>query len=146
MPTPQTYKNHTRFDPAYHFVLMPLLLLNFGFAIYKTIHDWPAHPHLNVWWIVMAFAFILLALKARSYAVKAQDRVIRLEEQLRLVSILPRSDHSVIARLTPAQLIALRFAPDEELAALALQAASQKLAPKAIKQSIVNWRADYHRI
>jgi hypothetical protein len=146
MPAPQSFKNHERIDPAYHFVLMPILLLNVGFAIYKTIHDWPSHPDLNLWWIVMACAFIILALKARSYALKAQDRVIRLEEQLRLASILPSSDHAVIAKLNPAQLIALRFAPDEELPALALQAASQNLAPKAIKQGIVNWRADYHRV
>jgi hypothetical protein len=146
MPAPQNFKNHTRLDPIFHFVIIPILLLNLGFAIRTTIHAWPAHPHLNPWWIVMSIVFLLMAVKTRSNALMVQNRVIRLEERLRLATILPPSELPRIAALSPAQLIALRFAADEELTALALQAATQKLEAKAIKQSIVNWRPDHYRV
>ena len=146
MPAPQNFKNHTRMDPLFHYVILPILLLNIVFAVRTTIHDWPAHPHLNPWWIVMSIVFLLMAGKARGNALMAQNRVIRLEERLRLATILPPSELPRIADLSPAQLIALRFAADEELTALALRAATQKLEPKAIKQSIVNWRPDHYRV
>jgi hypothetical protein len=146
MPAPQTYKNHGRLDPIYHMFLLPVLFLNFFFSIFTIIRHWPQHPHLFGWWIVMSFALIILAFKARSYALKAQDRVIRLEERLRLARILPASEHHRINDIRCAQLIALRFAPDAELAPLALKALDQNLAPKTIKASIINWRADDHRV
>ncbi len=146
MPTPQNYKNHTRFDPPFHYVIIPILLLNFIFSIYIAIHSGHAYLHTHLWYIVMSFVFILMAGNARASALKAQDRIIRLEERLRLASILPASDSATIAQLTEAQLIALRFAPDEELAALAHKAVSQGLERKAIKKNIVNWRADNFRV
>ena len=146
MPAPQTYKNHIRFYPLFHFALMPLLLINFGSSIYIAIHDWPEHPYLHLWWIVMAVVFILIAGNGRSSALKAQDRIIRLEERLRLAALLPAADHARIAELTPAQLIALRFASDEELPALVHRTLTENLTPKAIKQSIVKWRPDLLRV
>jgi hypothetical protein len=146
MSAPQSFKNHSRMDPAFHYVILPVLLLNLIAAIWTTIHDWPAHPQLNLWWIVMSITLILMAGRSRAYALKAQDRVIRLEERLRLSTLLPASEHARIVELTPAQLIALRFAADEEVVALALRASSQNLPPKAIKQSIATWRPDHHRV
>ena len=146
MPAPQTYKNHTRFDPLFHFTVLPLLLINLGFSIYATIHSGHAFRHSHLWWIVMSVVFILMAGNARASALKAQDRIIRLEERLRLAAILPPSDHALIPQITEDQLIALRFAPDEELAALTHKTLTQGLEPKAIKQNIVNWRADYFRV
>jgi hypothetical protein len=146
MPAPQTYKNHGRFDPIFHMFLLPILLLNFCFSIFTTIRHWPQHPHLFGWWIVMSIALMILAFKARTYALKAQDRVIRLEERMRLAQILPASEHPRIDDISCAQLIALRFAPNEELAALAIKALDQNLAPKTIKASIINWRTDDHRV
>ncbi len=146
MPAPQSLKNHTRMDPVFHYVIVPILLVNLIAAIRTTYHDWPAHPQLNLWWIVMSITLILMAVSSRMNALKAQDRVIRLEERLRLSALLPASEHAKIVELTPAQLIALRFATDEEVVALALRAASQNLSPKAIKQSIVAWRPDHHRV
>jgi len=146
MSAPQSFKNHTRFDPPFHFTLMPLLLLNFGFSIYIAIHHWPEHPHLHLWWIVMAVVFILIAGNGRGSALKAQDRIIRLEERLRLTALLPADEHHLIAKLEPRQFIALRFASDDELPALTRQAVAQNLDPKAIKQSIVNWRPDHNRV
>ena len=146
MPAPQSYTNHTRLYPPFHFVLMPILVLNFIFSIYSTVHDWPDHRLLDVWWIVMSIAFLLMALVGRIQSLKAQDRVIRLEERLRLASLLPANELVHINEFTTRQLIALRFASDAELPALAHLALTQNLEPKAIKQAIVNWRADDLRV
>lgn len=142
MSTPQNYKNHARFFPPFHFVLMPILITNFIFSIYDTVHRYPAHRYLFHWWIVMSFALILLALVSRMQSIKVQDRVIRLEERLRLATLLPASEQAHINEFTTKQLIALRFASDAELPALARRTLTQNLECKAIKQAIVNWRAD----
>jgi hypothetical protein len=146
MPAPQSYKSHARWDPPFHFFVLPMLLLNFIFAIYSTIHHWPDDPRLHIWWILMALVAFVAAGTLRGAVLRAQDRLIRLEERLRLARILPPSEHASIAELTTNQLIGLRFAPDEELAALTHKTLSQNLDKKAIKQSIVNWRADNERV
>jgi hypothetical protein len=146
MPAPQSFKSHTRWDPPFHFFVLPMLLLNFIFAIYSTIHHWPYDPRLHIWWIVMALALFVAAGTARGAALRAQDRIIRLEERLRLAELLPAAEHASIAELSIDQLIALRFARDEELPALTQKTLSQGLDRKAIKQSIVNWRADNNRV
>jgi hypothetical protein len=146
MPKPQTYANHTRYDPPFHFVIVPLLLVNLGFAIYATIHAWPGFRHTHLWWIVMAVVFLLMAGTARGEALRAQDRIIRLEERLRMAVLLPAAELPLVESLTLRQLIALRFASDVELPALALRAVAEGLTPKQIKQSIVNWRPDECRV
>jgi len=146
MPTPQNLQNHMRLHPPFHFVILPMLLLNFIFSIYVTIHHWPAHWALGVWSIVMSVVFFVMAGIARGGAIKVQDRVIRLEERLRLAALLPAEDRAHIDELSVEQLIALRFASDAELPALVRKTLTQNLEPKAIKQSIVNWRGDYHRV
>ena len=146
MPAPQNLKNHTRFHPPFHFFLLPVLLLNFIFMIYITVHEWPRYAHTHLWWIVMAIVFLVMAGLARGYALKVQDRVIRLEERLRLTALLSPADRVHIDELSIQQLIALRFASDDELPALAHQALTKNMEPKAIKQAIVNWRPDNHRI
>jgi hypothetical protein len=145
MPTPQSLKNHTRFDPPFHFFVLPMLLLNFILSIYVTIHHWPEHRYLFLWWIIMAIVFFVMAGIARGATLKVQDRVIRLEERLRLAALLPAEDRAHIDELSVKQLIALRFASDAELPALVRKTLTQNLEPKAIKQSIVNWRGDYYR-
>lgn len=146
MPTPQSYKNHTRWDPLFHFFILPMLLLNIIFSIYSTIHHWPYDPRLHIWWIVMAVVTFMLAGDLRSAAIRAQNRIIRLEERLRLARLLPAADQAKIAELTTKQLIGLRFASDEELPALTQKTLAQNLDLKAIKQNIVNWRADNERV
>lgn len=146
MPTQQNLKNHTRYDPPFHFVIIPLLLLNLIFSIYITVHNWPASKHLHLWGIVMAIVFIMMAGRARDSALKAQDRIIRLEERLRIAALLPSADLGHIDELTVKQLVALRFASDSELPALAHKALTEDMEPKAIKQTIVNWRPDNHRV
>jgi hypothetical protein len=125
---------------------VPLLLLNLIFSIYDTVHQYPAHKYLFHWWIVMSIALLLMAMLGRMQAMKVQDRVIRLEERLRLAALLPANEHSHIHEFTPGQLIALRFASDAELPALAHRTLTQNLEPKAIKEAILNWRADHLRV
>jgi hypothetical protein len=146
MPTPQNYKNYKRWYPLFHFFVLPMLLLNFIFSIYATVHAWPRYAHTHLWWIVMAVVFFIMADTSRVSALKAQDRVIRLEERLRLAALLPAEDRAHIDELSVQQLIALRFASDAELPALVRKTLTQNLEPKAIKQSIANWRGDYYRV
>jgi hypothetical protein len=146
MPAPQNFKNHPRFNPPFHFVILPLLLLNLIFSIYATIHHWPEHRILFLWWIVMSIVLFMMAGISRSQTLRAQDRIIRLEERLRLAALLPAEDRAHIDELSIKQLIALRFASDAELPALVRKTLTQNLEPKAIKQSIVNWRGDYYRV
>lgn len=146
MSTPQSFTNHTRHFPPFHFVLMPILVFNLIFSIYDTVHRYPEHKYLFHWWIVMSIAFILMALLSRMQAMKAQDRIIRLEERLRLATLLPPDERAHIGEFATAQLIALRFASDAELPALARRTLTQNLDPKAIKQAVEHWRADDLRI
>ena len=146
MPAPQTYKNHERFDPLFHFIALPILLANFVLSIYITVRDWPIHSRSHLWWIVMSFGLFLIAGKSRSFALAAQDRVIRLEERLRYAALLSAADAARANALTIKQTVALRFASDAELPALVQRTLAQNLTPKQIKQSIETWRPDYTRV
>jgi Family of unknown function (DUF6526) len=146
MSDTQSYKNHVRYDPVWHFVLGPLLLLNIFFSIYATIHHWPDHKALYGWWSVMAIVLFMAVGKARGHSLKAQDRIIRLEERLRLAALLPPDALARSHALTESQLIALRFASDAELPALVHRTLAENLTPKQIKESINSWRPDYFRV
>lgn len=146
MPAPQNFKNHGRVDPPFHFFVLPVLGLNFFISIYLIIHHWPEHRALLLWWIVVSAALLVLALKTRINDLKVQDRIIRLEENLRLSSLLSSTDLAHISELDIKQIIALRFACDSELPVLVHKTITQGLEPKAIKQNITNWRADNYRV
>jgi hypothetical protein len=147
---PQTFANHTRFDPLFHFFLIPLFLVG---VILSLIHFF-AHiteggffDHFHAFLIVLlAFALLIAVFKIRIYALKVQDRVIRLEERLRLAQLLPEPLRARIPELTEDQLIGLRFASDGELAKLAERALNEKLSRKQIKEAIQTWRPDYWRV
>ena len=141
--TTQTYSNHTRLDPLFHLFLLPVAAINVLVAVWNLIRN----PGLGAgWFVVLALAGTVAVLKIRSYALKAQDRVIRLEERLRLSQLLGDPLRGRIGELTEAQLIGLRFASDAELPALAGKALAMKMGQREIKRAILNWRADYFRI
>ena len=140
---PQTFANHRRFDPPFHFFALPVFLL---LAIAGTVHFiWRPGVHSAVLFVV-GVALAIAVLKIRSYPLRVQDRVIRLEEQLRLTLLLPEPLRSRIPDLTEGQLIALRFASDAELAKLTERALNEKLSRADIKKSIQTWRPDYWRV
>lgn len=143
--TEQNYSNHARFVPGYHFVLSPVLLLTaIGSLVnlYKSLGD---HQRLYSASLIVVLSFCAIAIAgyARIFALKAQDRAIRAEENLR---------HYLLAgklldpRLGVKQIVALRFAPDEEFVALAKRAADETMEPDAIKRAIKSWRPDFYRV
>ena len=148
--TPQTFANHTRFDPPFHFFLVPV----FGLTVILSLIFFFSHiGHRTLWEnvhafliVVLAFALLILMFKTRLYSLRVQDRVIRLEERLRLMQVLPEPLRSRIPELTESQLIALRFASDAELPKLVERALTEKLSRSDIKKAIQNWRPDNWRV
>jgi len=141
--SPQNFSNHTRFDPPFHFFIMPV----FAITLIASIVHLVRRPGLHSAWLVVVMIAALGAIfKIRLNALKVQDRVIRLEERLRLASLLDPSLRPRIPEFTESQLIALRFASDAELPALAARALNEKLAAADIKKAVQHWRPDYWRI
>lgn len=139
----QSYKTHTRFFPPFHFFVIPVLLINVLNEIRHVIQDPTRH---TLWVLIVAIALLMTALLSRVMALTVQDRVIRLEERLRMRQMLPSDLQQQIDALTPRQLVALRFASDAELADLVREVAAGKLAtPKAIKLRVRTWRPDWLR-
>jgi len=144
MPAEQNYSNHTRWYPLFHFVLVPLLVLN---LLSHVVRFFMAPSWNLFFWVLLSITLILLALAARLMALKAQDRVIRLEERLRHQELLTDELLAKSAALTPGQIIALRFASDAELPGLVERTLNGEFAKnKEIKNAVKNWRADYHRV
>jgi cell division protein ZapA (FtsZ GTPase activity inhibitor) len=125
---------------------MPLLLINLVLSIVETVRHWPHDPILHLWWIVMSLVFILMNGAARMAALRAQNRVIRLEEKIRMATLFTPQELVELESLPMQQLIALRFASNPELLGLARRAVREKLEPKQIKEAIVSWRPDYDRV
>ena len=143
---PQSLKNHARFDPQFHFVLSFILLANLVFAIFHLVHHWELERVSAFWYLGLSLAAFLVLFKIRSYPIKVQDRVIRLEERMRLQALAPAEWHAQIYRLSCDQLIGLRFASDDEVVELAKQALEHNLTRKQIKERIKNWRPDDWRV
>jgi len=141
--TPQNFSNHTRRDPLFHFFILPVFTITLIATIVRLVQRPSLH---SAWLVVVAVAALAAILKIRLYALKVQDRVIRLEERLRLAFLLDPALRPRIPELTEAQLIALRFASDAELPALAARALNEKLAAQEIKKAIQQWRPDYWRV
>jgi len=140
---PQSYSHHTRWDPPFHFFILPV----FAIALIGFIIHVFRHPSIHsAWMIVVLLAAIAAIFKIRLYSLKVQDRVIRLEERLRLATLCDSSFRPRIAELTESQLVALRFASDAELPALAARALNEKLSRADIKKAIQTWRPDDWRV
>jgi uncharacterized membrane protein (DUF485 family) len=142
--SPQNYQNHVKFVPMFHYVLLPLLLVNFLAMAYQL---WQQPGLATTWALVMAFLFIVMAFCTRVFALKAQDRVIRLEERLRLRELLPQDLKTRINEFSAEQLIGLRFAGDAELPGLAATLLRDNVQKRdAIKKMVKDWRADTLRV
>ena len=140
---PQTYKNHPRLLPPFHYFVLPVLLVD---VLVHVRGLWGALTLGGVWAMIVALALLTLAVLSRVQANTVQDRVIRLEMRLRLRELLPADLQARIPDLTPPQLIALRFACDAELPGLVREVLAGKLATqKEIKQRVKDWQADWLR-
>src|ERR1700693_1251055 len=140
----QTYANHGRYIPVYHFFAVPVLLVNVFVMAIQFVRD---PRFLTGWAVVVAIALFLGMLYLRFMPVKAQDRIIRLEERTRTDPILPSDRRGRVSELPPRQLIAIRFAPDDEVPELTRRALNGELkTQKDIKRAIRNWRADHLRV
>jgi hypothetical protein len=142
--TPQSFEKHAKMVPGYHYVLFSLLLIMLVTVVWGVVQD-PSWG--NLLGIVFMVAFVMTAFYARVFALGVQDRVIRLEERLRMAEVLPEDLRSRIGEITTEQIIGLRFAPDEELPDLVRRVLDEGIADrKTIKQAVKNWRADHQRI
>ncbi len=143
MSEAQSLKNHGRIDPWFHIYPFFVLVANLVVAIVYLFH----HTGFYAAWLVLLSVIVFVPyFKIRLYALKVQDRVIRLEERLRLESLAPSEWHAQIYRLTEDQLIGLRFASDDQVVELAKQALEHNLNRKQIKERIKSWRADDWRV
>ena len=143
-PPQQTYANHTRYVTFYHFVTAPIFLLNLLWALYQLVTGFSAQTFISA---LVAFALCVIFLFARDFALRAQDRVIRLEERLRMRELLPEDLQPRVNDFTTGQLIAMRFASDAELPDLARQVLAEDITSrKVIKERIRTWRPDHQRV
>jgi Family of unknown function (DUF6526) len=141
---PQNFQNHARVVPLFHMFTFGVFVLNLGWTIYRLVKAGISFE--TVLGVLMALALIVLFFYARLFALAVQDRVIRLEMRLRLAEILPVELRSRIAEFSVSQLVALRFAGDAEMPALARKVLDEKIDDrKAIKQMVKDWQADYLR-
>ena len=141
---PQTYANHVRLHPPFHFFLIPAALV----LLILTIVNVVRHSDLLEAWILLLIGVItpVAFLLIRTNPLRAQDRLIRLEERLRLQSLLNEPLKSRIGELSESQLVALRFASDPEVAGLTEKALKDQMKGADIKKAIVSWRADVFRV
>lgn len=140
----QTLANHVRFHPPYHFVLAPATLL----LLILTIVNVTRHVQRLDSWILLLIGIMapVALLIMRLYPLKVQDRVIRLEERLRMQALVPATISARIGELTESQIVALRFASDAELPALVEKALASNMKLADIKKAVVTWRADTFRV
>ena len=142
--TPQSYANHARLVPMFHYFALPILLINFLVSAYATVTGFSLDALLVT---LVSLALVTAAFFARFFALGAQDRIIRLEERLRMQQVLPDDFRSRVADFTTEQLIALRFCADDELPDLSRKVLDDSIADrKTIKQLVKTWRADHQRV
>jgi cbb3-type cytochrome oxidase subunit 3 len=139
----QNFSNHARYHSLYHYITAPLVLAGLIGSIVNLTHCTPETCYSASLLTLVFFILLILGWLVRGYALKAQDRAIRAEENLRHFIL---SGKPLDARLRMGQIVALRFASDDEFVALAKRAAEEGLKSKEIKQAIQHWRADYNRI
>jgi len=144
VPAPQSFENHARVVPPYHYVTFPLATVAAGYWLVRAVRD-PSADHLFLF--LVALAAVLAAFWARAFATRLQDRVIRLEERLRMERVLSRELTGRVGEFTVEQLVALRFASDDELEELAGRVLAESIGDrKTIKRMVRSWRPDHQRV
>lgn len=143
MSEPQTFVTHRRFHPLFHFVTFPLAM---AYLVWTLWNLWKGHTFVNLMGAVGALALLLGAFLARFYGLRVQDRLIRLEETLRMQRLLPTELAARLHELRPGQFVGLRFASDAELASLVEAALKEGLGGEQIKKRIKSWRPDTFRV
>ncbi len=139
----QNFKNHSRMVPGYHYVTGLAIFALIGGSINYLLKSTPENKYLAALLVLTSLILFMLYAYTRIFPLKAQDRAIRAEENLRYYALAGKLFPNT---LSISQIIALRFAPDEELLALVDRAATESLSAKEIKQAIKNWKADYYRV
>ncbi|MGD0305994.1 MAG: DUF6526 family protein [Candidatus Acidiferrales bacterium] len=139
----QSFKSHAKFVPAFHYFVGPVLMINVINSVIRTYHSF---NYEHAFGVLLALALLALAFLARIFALKVQDRVIRLEMRLKLRELLPADLQPRILDFRPGQLVALRFASDAELPTLARKVLDENLTDqRSIKSQIQNWQPDHLR-
>ena len=138
----QTYENHVHYVPLYHYVTFLAMFVLIAGALYNLVTCKSEQILQSALFLLLVFTLISVSFHNRSFALKAQDRAIRAEENFRYFVL---TGNPLSHKLTISQIIALRFASDEEFVALVERTLSENLTPKQIKQAIRNWKADYLR-
>jgi hypothetical protein len=140
----QIFATHRRWLPAWHFFAIPVLTIN---VVTNAVHLVRAPSVISAWGVIVALALLTGITLSRVMPLRAQDRIIRLEERTRLERVLPADLRGRVGELSERQLIALRFAPDDEIPELTRRALSGELRTTGdIKRAIRNWRADHFRV
>ncbi len=140
----QSYDTHRKFVPGFHYVAMMILLINVIYSGYGAVTSFSLDSVMR---LLLAVGLVMIGLYARLFAIGAQDRVIRLEERLRLHALLSPEQKHTIDNLTTAQLIGLRFASDGEVGALVAAVCAEGIEDRdEIKKRVTNWRADHQRL
>jgi hypothetical protein len=145
-PKQQSFRNHASFDPAFHGLAGLALLGNIVFMAIVLFVGIQSRIVLSLWIVTLTVVLIVALFKSRMYPLKIQDRIIRLEERLRLDALLPEALRKRIPELTEDQLIGLRFASDEEIPSLVELTLEKNLDRRQIKERIQSWRPDHYRI
>jgi hypothetical protein len=148
MEQKQSFGNHAKIDPPFHYFLVPVALINVivvAVLLVRSILNgggWIS----GTWVLILSLVLVVIVARMRAYATQLQDRVIRLEERMRLGALLQEPLRSRIGELSDSQLIGLRFASDGELPALVQRALDERLDRAQIKKAVTNWRPDYSRV
>jgi len=139
----QSFNNHTKWDPPFHFFVGPVLLVTLLFSVN---HAWDYPNGITLWMVVLSAALIVWYVKTRNFALGVQNRLIRLEERLRMEKLLPGELMLRFDELSVRQIVGLRFASDGELSDLTRRALDERMTQKQIKAAIQQWRPDHARI
>jgi hypothetical protein len=139
----QSFKNHTKWDPPYHFFLIPMVVAT---TVFSVKHAWDYPNFITLWLVLLSAGMCVWLIRTRTYALRVQDRLIRLEERLRMEKLLPVDIMRRFDELSVGQIVGLRFASDAELTDLVRRTLDERLNQKQIKAAIQKWRQDPVRI